>query len=78
MLYITGWIENELSHPFSTTTDNWTWTWFGAHICRYDTRLLIFCNKKTILQYSNINVFKSRITYFSFNKINTTCVAFPI
>ena len=71
-----GWIESEPCHPFSTTTDNWTWTWFGAHIFHNDIRLLIFWNKKTTVKLflykpeSNVNVFKSRSKYFSFNGIN--------
>ena len=27
-----------------------TWTWFGAHIYRHDTRLLIFWNKDTVIK----------------------------
>ena len=47
---ITGWIESEPSHPFSSPTDNWTWTWFCTHICRHETIIFIFWNKKTICQ----------------------------
>ena len=45
VLCITGWIEYEPSNAFSTPTDNLNHTWFGTHIFRHDTRLLIFWNK---------------------------------
>ena len=70
VLYITGWIESESSNTFSTPTDNWTWTWFGKHIYRHDTRLLIFWNKDTIVKLlllktnRNVNVFNSRSNAF--------------
>ena len=48
MLYITGWVENEPSNPFITPTDNWTLTWFGAHIFLHDTRLIIVGNRNII------------------------------
>ena len=52
MFCITGWIESESSHPFGTPADNWTWTWFGVHICRQDIRLIIFWNIETIVKIS--------------------------
>ena len=66
MFCITGWIESEAIHPFITPTKNWILTWFGAHLCRHDTRLLIFWNKSTIVKLffykrdRNVNVFTSR------------------
>ena len=64
MLYVTGWVENEPSNTFSTPTDNWTWTWFGAHILLYDIRLIIVGNKNTIFKCScikptGISIFKT-------------------
>ena len=50
VFYLASWIESESSHPFSTPTGYLTWTWFGAHICRHDTGLLIFWKKETIVK----------------------------
>ena len=79
---ITGWIEYESSHPFSTPSDNCTWTWFGTNVFWHDTRLIIFWNKNTIVKLllykkdSNVNVLNSRITLIIFNNINTTGIIF--
>ena len=84
MFCITGWIESEPSNTFNNPTDDWNWTWFGAHICRHETRLLIFWNKKTIFKQflqktdRNVNLFNYRSKSFSFNSRNTTCVVLPI
>ena len=75
MLCISCWIDYETSSPFITLTDNWNWTWFGAHICWNDTRLIIFFNKDTIVKLflykTDRNVhFNSSGRYFSFNNRN--------
>ena len=69
---------------FNNTADNWTWTCFGSHICQNDTRLIIFCNKNTIVVFffhksdRNANVFNYWRNSFIFNNTNTTCVVFPM
>ena len=42
----------EASHLLITKTDNCNPTWFGTHIYWRDTRLLIFCDKDTIVNFS--------------------------
>ena len=84
MLCITGWIESESSHPFITPTNNWTCTWFGAHIFWHDTRLLMIWNKETIINFflykidSNANLFNYSSDYFILNNRDTNCVVLPM
>ena len=45
VLSITRWVEVEASYTFSNPTGDLTQTWFGTHIFRNYTRLIIFWDK---------------------------------
>ena len=84
MFCVTGWIEYEPSHTFSTPTDNWTCEWFGAHIFWHNTILLIFWNKKNIVDIflqktdRNVNVLNIGINILASKTEKKNCVVFPI